>query len=446
MAIANVTAAALTTLIKEYAPDRCGDALVSSSPLMADETVLDKVMDVNGEYTFTVFPAENTAGGQIADFGQIFVGNADFPAKGRVLPQAFLEIVQLGRSAADLEVTAEGITELFQSNVDNRAQAMSRRINSAIYGGAPSPTSGTTWSLSDTTGAGVATVAFADASLFRPNAPYDFCDLSSGKTYTVRCVSVTYTTSNVAASVVFQNDIPSPVTGAPVAFTDTTIATGDTFRNRGAGSANGSFGTTTALSGMISYDAIAGSGSASALHGISATQLPGWFGQNRALGAAFTQEASLGFSGLMNQVAGRPYTHLLVPPQVAAAIAVSGGIQGSVLASGGLAPALGGAGRFDLGTKSADKYAGVDGSRTGLTLHARPVIEDINSPANQIVYHNRDVCKLAVWKKMGPCEEAGDPLLLDRTTYSYSTQIDARLNLFCKQRAAIGVMTGVSAL
>jgi len=443
MAVTNVTANALSTLIREFAPERCMTALQASSPLMADNSILDKKTNVKGELTFTVFPAENFAGGMVSDFGNLPAGGADIPSKGRVLPQPFVEVVQMGRAAVDMEVTAEGVVEMFQSNIDNRSRALSRKINSAIYGGAPQPSAGTTWNA--TTANATATVAFTDASLFRPGAAYDFCDLSSGNTYVVRCTAVAYT-SNVAANVSFINDVPS-ATGSVTALTDTTIATGDTFRIRGAGGPG--FGTTTVLSGMISFDSIAGTGAAATLHGIAPASLPGWTGQNRALGAAFTQEASAGFTGLLAQISGSQFTHVLCGPQTAAAIAVSGGVQGSVLSSGGAAPALGGAGRYDLGSVNSDKYEGLAtraSGKTGLTLHGRPVVEDISCPASTIVYHCRDTTKLAVWKAMGPQEEAGDPLLVDRTTYSFSTQIDWRGNLYTNQRASIGIMTGVTAL
>lgn len=445
MAITNVTSTALSTLIKEYGPERCQTVLAASSPLMADDSVLEKRRNVKGELAFTVFPAENQAGAMVNDFGALPVGGADLPNKGRVLPQPFVEVVQMGRAAVDMEVTAEGTVDMFQENMDFRARSLARKINSALYGGAPQPSSGTTWSA--TTANATATVAFADASLFRPGASYDFSDLSSGNTYVVRCTNVA-PTSNTAANVSFINDVPSPLTGAPVALTDTTIATGDSFRIRGGGGSG--FGAPTVIAGMVSFDTIAGTGATSTLHGIAPASLPGWIGQNRSLGgAAFTQEASAGFTGLLAQISGQQFTHVLAGPQTVAAIAVSGGIQGSVLSSGGAAPALGGAGRYDLGTKNSDKYAGLDMrgiGKTSLTLHGRPVVEDISCPAQTIVFHNRDTTKLAVWKDMGPQAEAGDPLLVDRTTYSFSTQIDWRGNLYTTQRASIGMLTNVSTL
>lgn len=443
MAIINPNVAVLSGLVEEYAPEHCSLALQASSPLFKDESVIEKTKGIKGELVFDVFPSESTGGGMIADFGALPVASGDLPGKGRVMPQAFIEVVGIGRSAADLEVSSDNLVTLFKNQIGYRSASLARKINVAIYGVNPQPLAGTTWSAVGATG--TAAVTFADGNgFFRPGAAYDFCDLSSGNTYVVRCGTST-PTGNASCSVVFFNDVPSPGTLAIANLTDTTIATGDTFRIRGAGGTG--FGATTAVTGFVNFDAIAGSGANATLHGIAPASLPGWTGQNRTLsGAAFSQEASLGWSNTMNQVSNVPWTHILCGAQVSAAIQVSGGIQGSILASGGAATQVGGAGRFDLGVMNADKYQGMDGSRTGLTLHGRPVIEDPNCGNTVVIYHNKNTTKLGMWKDLGPAQEGNDSLLLDRATYSFSTQIDARVNLYTIQRSSVGMLTNVGAL
>lgn len=425
-----LTLSLLSTLIKETAGQVAQATLKTSSPLFNDDSVLAKKDYAGSEATLTLFPPENTANSQVADGGDLPDGGADVPTVGRQLPENFIGVVKMGRAAADADLKDEQVTELFKDTLKRRSMQMARNINRAIYGTRPSPTTTAGWDTAAS--GGVATESFADISLFKPGMAVDFIDNSTGNTYCVHVTAVTQsTTSDIAGTVSFVNDIPAPFTGdtavigVVTALANTSIQTADSFALRGA--TGQGFGQDTATERMVSFETISGSGT---LHGFSGSTLAGWVGNARVLSAIYSQEAMLAFGSRVDTFSGYPHTHVIMPPILAASHQAAVGQQGT---------ATGGAGRFDVG-KTADKY----GSGTGLTMAARPVIEDPNCPATQVIFHNREWCKLGVWKKLGPIEEAGDPLLVGRTKYDVSYQIDGRYNLMCGVRSAIGRVTAVA--
>lgn len=87
-----------------------------------------------------------------------------------------------------------------------------------------------------------------------------------------------------------------------------------------------------------------------------------------------------------------------------------------------------------------------DGYESGLRLAGKPVLVDPNLQADRILFHNDKHAKLAVWKKLGPDEEAGDPILLNRSTFSVDVYFSGSMNLYCTKRSAIGTITGITNL
>lgn len=426
MAISSLGLSALTQLIVRAGPEMAETALKSSSPLMADDSVLEKVEPDGGEWTATCFVPENHAVTILSDNDNLPTGGADAPVRASQLPAIYFGLVTMGRAAADAAIgNTKATVKLFEETITNRLSQMTRTIGRSLHGNTIAPSAGTTWS--GTAANSTATVSFTDLSLFKPGSAYHFSDVSSALVYTVRCTDVTYTTG-VGGTASFINDVPNVNGGAVVALTDTTIATGDAFALRGHFGAG--FGVAPATATTVGFSALAGTGS---LHGVTNAALPGWNSMSRSAGGALTQELLLSFGAQMVQFSGHQYTHTICSPNLAAAyMAATNSTSGTV-------------GGFAMGTidGTSDKYKAGNGA-SGLTVGGKPLIQDPNCPAGVFLFHNRDFVKCCIWKKLAPDLQDGDKLQ-SRTTYSYDYQIDARLNIVTNKRATFGTVTGITA-
>lgn len=437
----------LQGLIAEFAPERFVTTTNLRSPLLASGA-LEKVEQDGEELVVEVEVGSNPTTMFIQDFGRRPVGQTPTPAKGRVVPSNVHAVLSMGQTATLAKLSDSRLTNILDGKLNNVAKDVARVVCRGLFGTTISPQAGATWS--GTAADSTVTVNFLDISIFKPNAAYDFVDASSSKSYVVRCTGVTpaavgSNSANIAGSASFINDIPDPTTGAAVALTDTTVATGDSFALRGTYAGFG--GSNTAISGarLNSFDDIAGSGASSAFMGIDPATTPGWVGQTVALAAIYSHEAALQFAARIDQFGGENFTHAIMPPQVAAAHAIMAGNQGAVYGISAQATAS----RPMSLDSSMDKYAKVLGGNefdSGLRLAGRPIIIDPNCPATATVLHNKNNAKLAVWKEMGPDEEAGSNILLNRDTFSIDSYFSGSMQLYCVNRSAIGMMTGITGL
>ena len=425
MTVSSLGISALTQLIVRSGPQMAETALKSSSPLMADDSVLEKTDPDGGEWTATCFVPENHAVTILADNDSLPTGCADAPVPARQLPAIHFGLVTMGRAAADAAISSTRATvRLFEDTITNRLSQMTRQIGRALHGNSVSPSGSATWS--GTAANSTVTISFTDLSLFKPGAAYHFNDDTASKVYTIRCTDVTYTTG-VGGTASFINDVPNVNGGAVVALTDTSVQTADTFALRGHFGAG--FGVAAAAATTVGFSAISGTGS---LHGVTNSTLPGWNSMSKSAGGALSQELLLQFGAQMVQFSGHQYTHVIMSPNLAAAyMAATNSTSGTV---GGFAMA-----NVD---STSDKYKA--GYGTGLTVGGKPLIADPNCPSGVALFHNRDFVKLCVWKKLAPDLQDGDKLQ-SRTSYSYDYQIDARLNMVTNKRSTLGTITGITA-
>jgi hypothetical protein len=440
----------LSGLIAEFAPEKFQVTTNLRSAFLASGALEEEECE-GEELVFDVEVGSNPTTSFIGDFGRRPVGQTPTPAKARVQPANITAVLTLGQTASLTKLSTKDLARTFDSKLDNVAKDVARFKCRALFNNAVNPQAAATWS--GTAADSTVTVNFLDVSMFKPFAAYDFCDLSSGFAYVVRATAVTpaavgANSANIAGSVSFINDVPNPATGSVVALTDTTVATGDTFRLRG--STLGFGGSNAVISGQpyISFDDIAGSGAGSAIIGVDPATTPGWVGQTIAVAAAYSQEAALQFAARVDQYGGENFTHAIMSPQLAAAHAIASGQSG---AANGIAAANIASRAMQL-DRTMDKYANTLGGEdfggmgSGLTLSGRPVIVDTNPVATTLILHNKRKCKLAVWKRMGPDEEAGDSVLLSRTFFAKETYFSCSENLYPVNRSCIGTMTGFTNL
>ena len=243
--------------------------------------------------------------------------------------------------------------------------------------------------------------------------------------------------ANVAGNVTFNNAVPNPTGGAVVALSSTAVLTTDTFAVRGTfpGFGGSNVASSTA---PVSFNDLGTGAAGTALHGITAstsTQL-NWLGVTRALGAAFSQEACLGFKGLVKQRGGGISNVAVMHDQVALALRASGGFQGAVFGQTAGATAA----RPQALTGSVDKY----GSDSKLTLAGADVVDDSNTPVGRVILFDNTKTKLAIWQQLGPQLEAGEAVLLNRTKFSNDVQLAMAFNVVSAKRCSVGILTGIS--
>lgn len=430
MALSNLGVSALSQLLKEFSPERFETSMANTSVLLADQSIL-KQEDCEGEELIVLctVPGQHSTT-WIADFDNRPRGGANAPVKGRVLPAQVQSVMSMGSAARLGVLDVEGISGLLDHALEQHTADVARHVARGLYGSTVSPSSGATWSG---TGAdATVTVAFADISLFKPGAAYDFIDVSSTPDdgFVVRCTNVV-PTGFVGGNVSFINDIPNDA-GVVPSLVNTTVATGDIFALRGTYSR----GADAQDSGdsINSFDDIAGAGHNSSFMGINPANLGGWVGRQFTASTTYSQEYVLAALSSIKSLSGQYPTHVIMGPHLYAAHCAAAGVQGAVFGfSGGNSAAA----VRDV-TSSLNRYEGF--SDTGLRVGMAKLVQDDNCPAAEIVLHNSKFAKLAVWKKVGPDEEAGDPVLLNRSTNNIDVYFSGMMNLYCSNRSAIGVI------
>jgi hypothetical protein len=429
----------LSTLINEFAPERYENAINNAAPLLGSGA-LKKVPVPGDEWRHTIYGGAVSSTALVRDGGRLPVGMTKIPHKLIEQPCNIVSILTMGRRATKSRMSDDGLSELFDSALEESSEDCSRVLARSLHGGAVSPQAGTTWS--GTAADSTVTINFLDISFFKPDAAYDFVDTSESLAYVVRCTDVVpaavgANSDAVAGSASFINDVPNPATGSVVALGATAVATADVFRIRGETAGFGA-ASTTVDTALNTFTDISGT---AALHGKAATDIAGHRGATKALAAAYSQEAIVQFMGRMHTMSGHMPDVAIMHPQMGAAHMAHSGQQAAVF---GLTAGLSAARPMQL-DKSFDKFGNVF-EKGGLTVGGAKVVLDPNHPATAITLYNSEKTKLAVWDEMGPDEEAGDSLLLGRQFFNNECQISGGYNLVNYRRSTVGVITGITGL
>lgn len=437
--------ATLNQVISESARTRFSNVINNDCPLFASGALEE--IDADGEeIVHTVFPGALHSGQWVRDFGPLSKAAANKPHKLRATPKNVFVRTALGRAALKVKLSDERLASIADAHMDQAANDAKRILVRGICGATASPQATAAW-----TGTGdgeTVTLPFEDVSMFRPGAAYDYIDTSTSKSYVVRCVSVTpgspgSNSENVAGTVVFSNDIIDPATDAVIAIDDNgavTVATTDVFRLRGETAGFGGASTVTGDAITSFSSAAAASGE---VNGLSASTEPMWIGTTRSVGGIYSQEYMAAFMMFVQQFSGEFPTHVIMSPALGAAHAISAGYHGAVAGqSGGLQ-----AYATRSLDQSMDKFGALkEGYDSGLRCGGKPVILEPNWQATKVTLHNKKFAKLCVWDKMGPEEEAGDPILLDRDTFSAEVQYSGQYEMLFTKRPAIAEATGFTGL
>lgn len=434
----------LTTLIREFAPRKAEVQIQQQSDLIGSG-YLEETTDGVDEYGDYVVPLEegNRQSVQwIRDKGRLPTPEAVIPTKARFTPAYLVGNVSMGIGAAETKSPGPTQVRKLSRDMDSVMKQLAQFLARGIHDVGVNPQAGTTWSG---TGAdSTATVNFLDISLFQPGSAYDFIDLSSGFAYVVQCTAKTpaavgANSEDVAGSVSFINNVPNPATGSVVALTDTTIATGDSFRPRGYTAGFGAANTALGVH-CVGFDDIAGSGASSSLGGItpgiySSTTHPQWIGRYRNFNGVYSQEAVVkAFAGL-KQFSGEYPDVAVMSPIVAAAHAMATGFHGAVFGvTAGVSAA-----RPQSVDRTMDKFGTSAKSKTGMKVGGADIIQDSNMPAARMVAYAKDMLRLVWFKKIGADEEGGDAVLLGRTFFDRGAQISGGCQLVPHKRCAVFV-------
>ena len=447
MTVSPVTSANLSTLIREQGSRYFGVGINQAAPLIGSG-LLKKKKCSGEEWTETIFPSASSGTGFVLDRGYLPVGTSGLQAKARYMPTFAVANIDMGRGASKLNLSVEQVTSQLDAEMKERAADVGRNINRGLLAGGVSPNAAVAWS--GTAADSTVVLDFLDVSMFRPGMAVDFIDTSAVLAYVVRVLRVTpatvgSNTANVAGTVTFINDVVNPASGAVVAVGGPTItvATNDVFRLRGA---TAGFGAASTLQGAVpnSFDDMAGSGAAASFAGIDPTTAANgpynWIGHSFAIAAAYSQEAMLGFAMRLAAQSGVSPDVCVMAPLVAAAHAASGDYHG---AFSGVSAAISAGRPKSLST--TDKYGNVY-EDSGLRVVGAKVMIDPNCPATSAVLFNSEFTKLGVWSEVGPEEEAGDAVLLDRTRFASGVQFSGAYQLGTSKRSSVGVMSGITGL
>jgi hypothetical protein len=439
----------LSTLVKEHAASTIQNTIFTQSNLLRSGALQQKKAD-KAEITVHAMVPGSSSTTWIRDWALLPKGVAPAPNKGRAQPSQIINVLRLGREAAGVELSDAEVLDNWEHDIALHSADVAQTLCRGIYGGSIVPQSATpTWT--STAANATVSIPFLDVSLFIQGKAYDFIDASSAKAYVVRCTDVVRgaigaNTANVAGTVSFINDVVQPATGAVAVLTDTAIALGDVFAQRGTTLGDGSAASSTTIPGnpITSFDDIAGAGASTALYGLDPATLPGWRGSNLSLGAPLTQEGVLGFAASLRQRSGQ-----------AANVAVMGSqaLQAFLVNTGAVGVAYGNA---SFGAQNAvvrnvdstmDKYGTPEeNGMTPYKLAGASIVVDDNCPSTRIILFNRESVALYYWRKMAPENEAGEPLFVDRDTNTYSSQIRGSYQLVATNRQSVGVVSGITNL
>lgn len=435
------TYATVSALIAAHAPARYEQSINNSCPEIGTGFLAKEQMDEE-EWEHTLFGGGFGSTMVIQDAGRMSQAEGKVPVLARQQPANVVSLLTMGRRAAKAKLRTQKLASLFDSALQEASDDCARTIGVQIHGSAISPANVATWT--GTAADSTVSVDFADVRMFRPGAAYDFADVSSSKSYVIRCTSVTLNTVSgntnsdaVAGTVAFINDVPNPVDGVVVALTDTAVATGDTIRTRGETAGFGGANTTISTA-LNNFQDLAGS---STLHGVTTAQVGAWRGHTKSVSASYSQEVVVQFMGRMFTDSGVIVDRVACHPQIAAAhIAYTGQTPTTFGLTAGKD-----ASKVMTIDKSADKFGSVFENKA-LSVGGQALLQTPNCPAQTMEFWNSEKTKLAVWDEMGPDEEAGDPLLLGRTFFDVGAQISGAYNMITYKRNANGVLNAFSNL
>jgi hypothetical protein len=164
-----------------------------------------------------------------------------------------------------------------------------------------------------------------------------------------------------------------------------------------------------------------------------------WRGNYLSLGAAYSQEAVLGFMSHIGTVGDDVPDVAVCHPQTAAAHRASGDFHGAAFGvSAGLS-----AGHVAQINRTVDKYGNVY-EDDGLKMGAAKVVQDPSCQVGRIIFYCSEYTKLCVWAEMGPDMEGGDPQLLGRTFYTTEVQFSGLYNLITMKRSSTGILDNIT--
>ena len=448
MAITEVTSQIMSTLIKERGPKYFAKGINQAVALLKSGLLKEEKFD-GEEWTHTLYPSANHSTGAILDGGILPTPGSGLQAITRVMPKVVYSGIRQGRVSAKLKMkagNASGMAKQLDVELKERAADLGRTIDRMIIGNSIAPQAGAVWT--STAANGTVTVPFLDVGMFRVGAAYDFIDLSSSKGYVVRCTGVTpaalgANSANVAGNVSFINDVINPATNSVTVLTDTTVATGDTFAIRGT---TAGFGASSAATGAViaGFDAASGATTFNAsFQGVDPAVYPdlAWVGNYIDHNAVYSQEAMLGFHARTATLSDVASDVVVVHPQVAAAHAASGDYHGAAFGlTAGYSP------RFTQQIKpSTDKYGNLY-EDSGLRINGAKIVADTNAVAGRVIMFSSEHVRLVKWDEVGPDEEAGDPRLLGRSTYTSEVQVSGVMNMAFTKRNCIGIVDRITGL
>lgn len=435
MALPNVTMAALSGLVEEYAPARFVSTVMMNSAILGSGVL--PIEDVTSEeIVIALKGGANPSATLAGDFDDRPAGNTTLPSKARFSPVTVTGTVALGLTASQMDVAASGgLGSLVKREIDSAAEGVSRTLGRAVYSSTIQPAATATWS--STAANGTVSVDFADGSLFKAGASYDY--VNGTQSYVVRCTgkvgkAVGGNSARVGATVSFINDIPNGRTGVISPLSVTGVALTDTFALRGTYAGFAGSTTPVATRKINSFEDIAGSGS---LGGVSAAQCIGWAGTTQASSGAYSQESAELFAGVVEAEGGN-FTHAIMGTQLSKAHKIMAGGFG----------AFNGIGATALPMASASASSSKYGNNSNLELSGRPVLVDHNCPATMLVLTNAEQCKLGRWRDFKPEDVAGNgqAVFVDQQTLSVKSFVTGLFQMYPENRAAVGIMTGITGL
>lgn len=445
--------ATLGTLIAEFSPVKFQNQINQQSPLLSSG-LLPKVEPDGEEYIVTLDGGNKASVGWVQDKGRLPIGNATLPVKARALPSFLVGTISLGMGAAMAKLTGSQVVTKLDEEMDQTTSNLAQAMGRGIHGQLVSPQAGATWS--GTAADATVSINFLDVAMFRPGSAYDWTNATDIKSWTVQCTSVTpaavgANTEDVAGTVVFTNNVVNASNSTVPTLSTTTVLTTDAFRQRGAtaqdtGVASGSVALADIGQRISSFDDIAGSAAnaTAAFMGVTTAQFPGWTGRYRNLNGAYSQEAVVKFLGGLRTYSGLMPDVVVMHPIVAAAHTMSVGIHGVVFGVGSGSPAISAARPMPT-DKSFDKFGNLY-EDSGLRVGGATIVQDPNCPAARVTAYAKSATKLAVWKELGPDQEAGDPILLGRTFYDRGVQLSGGYQLVTHKRASVGVLDNITGL
>lgn len=421
----------------------CNDVPILKSSALPRKQVKGK------KAVFNVIGGGLDSSGWVKDHQALPTGSGYVPVQGEQASAAFMSRLQLGHQALWSLDGEDDSADLADSSLKGSAQDVSRKIGRGLFSSTLNPdgyAAGTTSGPS----AGVYTdVGFTDVSGFREGDAVILYDTSASQTFCLEVIKVTpnaisSASANVGGLVSFANTVQGISSGSTHENGDLpVIASNDVFYQRGKYDVTGNSGTATDQSAVcVSFSDIASA--TGTLHNINPATSTGygWTGITASSFGVVSEEGLAAIAMRALSQSGERPTHVIMNPAAAPAYIASS--QGSVSAFG---ISNVGAGRLRSISFDSDVIGDVLGDyESGLKFMAKPVVLEPNCPTNQAVMLNKDFVELGVWKEPGPLDQAGDKLLLSQSHFAVDCQIVGGINLLCRKRRSLVVVSGITNL